>query len=119
MLRYILLILLFFTGQETVMAGQAFPESDCSVSAVRISPPDDNPKKHDINSIIALIVLFLIPYLGIHRVIMGGSYWLIVGYIVSFGGFFGLLPFMDFVRILIEPEHFRGNNKFLAAFGFM
>lgn len=119
MLKYLLYILFLLTGGTTLVANQAAPIPDYTTRTVVANPPDDNPKKHDLNSVLALVVLFLIPYLGVHRVMMGGSYWLIVGYIVSFGGFFGLLPFMDFIRILIEPEHYRRNNKFLAALGFM
>ena len=114
MLKYLFLLILF-----TIAAPQpAFTAQPSDLSLHTTKPTDDNPKKHDALSVLALVVLFLVPYLGIHRVMMGGSYWLIVGYIVSFGGFFGLLPLMDFFRILLEPEHYRKNNKFMAAFGF-
>ncbi len=118
MFKYLVFILLLASTTAPAFAIQA-PLPAIPEDWVVASPPDTNPKKHDITSILALVVLFLLPYLGIHRVLMGGSYWLIVGYIVSLGGFFGLLPLMDFFRILLEPEHYRGNSKFLAAFGFM
>lgn len=81
---------------------------------------DDDPKKHDVKSIIAVVIIVLgFGYLGLHRVAMGGSWWLVLFYLITFGGFFGILPFMDTIRILLEPEHYRNNNHFFAAFGFM
>lgn len=85
-----------------------------------VSPPDDtNPQKHNFNSILAIVICFTIPYLGLHRVIMGGKWWLIPLYIVTFGGFFGILGFMDMIKMIIEPEQYRNNHHFLAALGFM
>jgi nucleotide-binding universal stress UspA family protein len=40
----------------------------------------------------AVILAFFLGWLGIHRVVMGGSGLLIVGYLFTFGGFFGILP---------------------------
>lgn len=75
------------------------------------------PQGHDLMSILAVAVWFLMPFLGIHRVVMGGSAWLILAYVLSFGGFFMLLPVMDLVRMIVEPDHYRNNSKFLAALG--
>lgn len=75
------------------------------------------PQGHDLMSILAVAVWFLLPFLGIHRVIMGGSAWLILAYVLTFGGFFMVLPVMDLVRMIVEPDHYRNNSKFLAALG--
>lgn len=64
----------------------------------------------------ALLALFL-GGLGIHRVYLGGSGLLILGYIVTFGGLFGILPIIDFVRIISGGiDHYQGNNALFAAF---
>ena len=75
--------------------------------------------KDKTDTILALICCFFLGSTGLHRVLMGGSYLLILWYCLTFGGFFFLLPILDFIRILIEPEHYENNNKFFAAFGAM
>lgn len=89
-------------------------------------PAIHQPKTHfpphkgiDGTTILAIFLCVMAGSMGIHRVVMGGSPWLIVAYTFTFGGFFLLLPFMDFVRMLSEPEHYKNNHKFLAAFGLM
>lgn len=69
--------------------------------------------------ILALLTCFLVGGLGFHRLLMGGNIMLVFWYCITFGGFFMLLPFLDFIRMLIEPEHYQNNNKFFAAFGAM
>ena len=76
-------------------------------------------KQGDGMTFLAIVLCVLLGGLGMHRVVMGGSPWLILAYTFTFGGFFFVLPFMDFVRLLSEPEHYRNNSKFLAAFGMM
>lgn len=64
----------------------------------------------------ALLALFL-GGLGIHRVYLGGSGLLILGYIVTLGGIFGLLPLIDFIRIVSGGiDHYMGNDALFAAF---
>ncbi len=67
---------------------------------------------------IAAIICFFLGGLAIHRVYMGGSIILVLGYFLTFGGIFGLLPLIDFFRLLMGHEgHYEGNNAFFAAFG--
>jgi len=75
--------------------------------------------KDKTDTILALICCFFLGSMGLHRVFMGGSYLLILWYCLTCGGFFFLLPILDFIRILMEPEHYENNNKFFAAFGAM
>lgn len=64
----------------------------------------------------ALFALFL-GFFGVHRVYLGGSGLLILGYIVTFGGIFGLLPIIDFIRIVAEgTDHYEDNDALFAAF---
>ena len=64
----------------------------------------------------ALLAVFLGP-LAIHRVYLGGSGWLVLGYLFTFGGLFGILPLIDFIRIVARgTEHYEGNDRLFAAF---
>jgi len=66
--------------------------------------------------VIAIVICLLFGGLGIHRVILGGKWWLILLYIITFGGIFGILPLIDLIFLIIEPDRYQGNSKF---FGFL
>lgn len=69
------------------------------------------------DGIIAAVICFFIGWLGIHRVYLGGKGSLILLYLITFGGIFGLLPLIDFIRLLIgDVGHYTNNDDFLAAF---
>ncbi|MCU0448343.1 MAG: TM2 domain-containing protein [Bernardetiaceae bacterium] len=64
----------------------------------------------------AVVVCFFLGWLGIHRVMMGGTGLLILGYIVTFGGFFGILPLVDFIRLIIDSSHYQDNDALFRGF---
>jgi TM2 domain-containing membrane protein YozV len=64
----------------------------------------------------AIILCFFFGGLGIHRVVMGGKGTLILLYFITCGGIFGILPLIDFIRLIINADHYRNNNSFFAAF---
>jgi hypothetical protein len=69
------------------------------------------------NGIIAILLCFFLGGLAIHRVFLGGAPILILGYFLTFGGIFGILPFIDFIRLIIGGTgHYEGNDSFFAAF---
>ncbi len=69
------------------------------------------------NLVVALLLNFFLGGLGIHRVYLGGRPLLILLYLVTLGGFFGLLPLIDFIRLLIgQMDHYENNDSFFAAF---
>lgn len=69
------------------------------------------------NAVVAILLAFFLGGLGIHRVYLGGRPLLILLYIITFGGIFGLLPLIDFIRLIIgHMSHYEGNDKFFAAF---
>lgn len=69
------------------------------------------------NAAVAILLAFFIGWTGIHRVYLGGKPILILLYIITFGGIFGLLPLIDFIRLIIgQMDHYEGNNSFFAAF---
>lgn len=65
----------------------------------------------------AALFAFFLGGLGIHRVYLGGTPLLILGYLFTFGGLFGILPLIDFIRIVaVGTEHYEGNDRLFAAF---
>lgn len=66
---------------------------------------------------IAGLLAFLLGTLGIHRVYMGSSPIIILWYILTLGGLFGILPLIDMIRLFIgHTSHYDGNNSLFAAF---
>lgn len=120
-IKLFLLFLLGFTLALPLQASSpsSLPTLLSSKSKISVIAHPLKPTKMDKETIFSIILCAFIGASGIHRVIMGGSPLLIIAYILTFGGFFFLLPFMDFVRLWAEPEHYKNNNKFLAAFGAM
>ena len=71
----------------------------------------------DHNAAVAIILAFFLGGLGIHRVYLGGRPILILLYIITLGGIFGILPLIDFIRLIIgHMDHYENNDAFFAAF---
>ncbi len=69
----------------------------------------------DQNAWIAVILDLLIGGLAIHRVYLGGTPVLIIGYLLTFGGIFGLVPFIDLIVLIINNQDiskYIDNNAF-------
>jgi TM2 domain-containing membrane protein YozV len=67
------------------------------------------------NAWVAFALAFLVGWTGAHRVYMGSKPILIFGYIITCGGIGGLVPFIDWIVILINNDDiskYIGNNKF-------
>jgi len=68
--------------------------------------------------IAAFVISWLIGWSAIHRVYLGGTPLLIVGYILTFGGFFGLLWLGDTIVLLISVFNddlgkYEGSDAFI------
>lgn len=71
----------------------------------------------DHSAAVAIILALFLGGLGIHRVYLGGRGILILLYIITLGGIFGILPLIDFIRLIIgDMEHYEDNDSFFAAF---
>lgn len=71
----------------------------------------------DHNVAVAIILAFFLGGFGIHRVYLGGRGILILLYIITLGGIFGILPLIDFIRLIIgDMDHYEDNDSFFAAF---
>jgi TM2 domain-containing membrane protein YozV len=62
----------------------------------------------------AIILCFFFGGLAIHRVVMGGTGLLILWYFLTCGGIFGIVPFIDFIMLIIDPSRYEGSNRFFA-----
>ena len=58
-------------------------------------------KKSDKNPAVAFILAWFLGGLGIHRLYLGTETMTWVGYILTCGGIFGLVPFVDWIVLLI------------------
>lgn len=58
----------------------------------------------DKNVIVALVLNFFLGGLGIHRAYLGTETLTWVGYILTFCGIFGIVPFVDFIVLIVNNE---------------
>ncbi len=76
--------------------------------------------KGDDKFIVALLLALLIGWTGAHRLYLGGSPMLIVGYLALtlLFGLGGILALIDLIAMIVKGDTsaFQGNNKLLAAF---
>jgi hypothetical protein len=69
------------------------------------------------SGIVAALLCFVLGGIGVHRVFMGSKPIIILWYMISLGGIFGVLPLIDFFRLLFGgAKHYQNNDRFLAAF---
>ncbi len=69
----------------------------------------------DKNAWVAVILDLLIGGLAIHRVYLGAKPMMIVYYLITCGGIFGIVPLVDLVVLIInnaDIDKYVGSNKF-------
>ena len=69
------------------------------------------------NAWVAFALSWVIGWTGIHRVYLGGKGSLILIYIITCGGIFGIVPLIDWIVLLVgaikgDISQFVGNDKF-------
>lgn len=70
-----------------------------------------------IEQIFAAVLCLFLGGLGIHRIYLKSDPIIILWYFISLGGFFGIIPLIDFIRILMgQTDHYRGNSNLFRAF---
>ena len=70
----------------------------------------------DPNVWVACVIDFFLGGIAIHRVYLGGTWVLILGYFFTFFGIFGLLPFGDLIALIINSDDiskYVGSNAFV------
>ena len=79
---------------------------------IRVSGPDSTTEQ-----IFAAVLCIFFGWLELHRVYLKSDPIIILWYFISFGGFFGLIPLIDFIRILMgQTGHYKGNSNLFRAF---
>jgi len=82
-----------------------------SLSANSLSAPAGSAK----SAPVAIILDFFLGGLGIHRFYLGTEVLTGIGYILTFGGIFGLVPLVDFIVLIINMNDispYVNNPKF-------
>jgi len=70
----------------------------------------------DKNAIVAAVLAFFLGGIAIHRYYLGTKGVMFFYYFCTFGGIFGIVPFVDFVVLLVESNDiskYCNNEKFL------
>jgi TM2 domain-containing membrane protein YozV len=104
---YILLVFLFvsFAGSGEVkriaFAKQPAPIIHYNTPKPALTIASDSAVHHRKHKIFAALLAFPLGVFGFHRMYLGTSAGVPFLYIVTFGGGFGILPFVDFVLILL------------------
>lgn len=69
----------------------------------------------DKNFVAAILLNFFLGGLGIHRLYLGTATMTWIGYILTCGGIFGIVPFVDFIVLIInnaDISPYVDNTKF-------
>jgi TM2 domain-containing membrane protein YozV len=72
-------------------------------------------RSSDKNFVAAILLNFFLGALGIHRLYLGTATLTWVGYILTCGGIFGIVPFVDFIVLIIHNDdmsEYIDNTKF-------
>ncbi len=102
---------LFDKATETSMISANASELTAVPSA--IPAPLVAPKEKD--AVLAIVLDFFLGGLGIHRFYLGTKTMTGLGYILTCGGIFGIVPLVDFIVLIIDNEDIRpyiDNPKF-------
>lgn len=67
------------------------------------------------NALVAILLDFFLGGIAIHRVYLGGKPILVLGYFITCGGIFGIVPLIDLIVLAINFDDisaYIGNDKF-------
>jgi TM2 domain-containing membrane protein YozV len=101
----------FSADSDSVYIQVALPADTASLPAIDQTPARENVK------LVAAILAFPFPFgmIGLHRIYLGTKPWVPIVYLCTLGGCFGVLPFIDFVVILLQDEEglkqYQNNDK--------
>ncbi len=100
---------------EQVLSAATTVAFDVTATPLFAAPLGGTAIMADKNPWIAVVLAFFLGGIAIHRVYLGGTPVLIVGYFFTFFGIFGLVPFIDFIVLIINNQDiskYVGSNKF-------
>lgn len=70
----------------------------------------------DPNVWVACVIDFFLGGIAIHRLYLGGTWVLVLGYLFTFFGIFGLIPLGDLIALIINSDDiskYVGSNAFI------
>ncbi len=66
---------------------------------------------------IAILLTLILGGLGIHRLYLGSKPIIILLYLITLGGFLGIIPLIDLIRLILgQVDHYEGNSNLFRAF---
>lgn len=101
----------FSADSDSVYVQVALPADTAAQPGIHQAPTRENVK------LVAAILAFPFPFgmIGLHRIYLGTKPWVPIVYLCTLGGCFGVLPFIDFVVILLQDEEglkqYQNNDK--------
>lgn len=101
---------LFNSAIETSMISTEASEMNSMVSGMT-----PTVMAQDKDAVVAIVLDFFLGGLGIHRFYLGTKTMTGIGYILTCGGIFGIVPLVDFVVLVINNEDispYINNPKF-------
>lgn len=94
----------------------AMPASfEFSDASSLLSPLTGQAVMAEKNALVAILLDFFLGGIAIHRVYLGGKPILILGYFITCGGIFGVVPLIDLIVLAInfdDISKYVGNSKF-------
>jgi TM2 domain-containing membrane protein YozV len=65
------------------------------------------------SAIVAIVLDFFLGGLGVHRAYLGTETFTWIGYILTCGGIFGIVPFVDLIVLIVsDVDKYTDNSKF-------
>ncbi len=65
--------------------------------------------------VIAILLCFFLGGLGLHRLYLGARGIVILWYVITCGGIFGIVPLVDFILLIFSgTSRFEGKSSFIA-----
>jgi TM2 domain-containing membrane protein YozV len=102
-------------------AFQASVSAPISMDVINASIPTAVTKEAKVagssNAWVAFALAFIVGQLGIHRFYLGTATMTGIGYILTCGGIFGIVPFVDWIVLLVgaiqgDVSKYEDNTKF-------
>lgn len=102
---------LFDSATETVMISTDVP----GISEITSSASTNLVAAKEKDAVAAILLDFFLGGLGVHRFYLGTKPMTGIGYILTCGGIFGIVPLVDFIVLIIDHEDispYVNNPKF-------
>jgi len=100
--------------EATLQASSSVSFSIAEATAL-LSPTSATAVLAEKNPLVAIVLAFFLGGLAIHRVYLGGRGILILVYLITCGGIFGIVPLIDIIVLAINYDdisQYVGNSKF-------